>query len=274
MKNYLKVFAAVVFLVSFISCRSTKKFQAAINKKDTLISVEPKISPVDSLSEEANNDLNFLKENKIDFSTFSAKVKVEYEDRNGRQPDVNAFIRLQKDSVLWVSISATFLNIEAFRILITPDNITILNKLEKTVEYKPFSYIESIAHIPLTFAVLQDLLVGNPVYTGDSVVSYRKTENLILVGTIGKYFKNLLTLTSDSRLIQKSKLDDAGLMQNRTADLFYDNYEKHNLYNFATYREITVTEKTKVNIRLTFKQFEFNNELSFSFKVPGNYKIK
>ena len=45
---------------------------------------------------------------------------------------------LQKDSVMWVSISATFLSIEAFRIFITPDTIIILNKLDKTVEYHPF----------------------------------------------------------------------------------------------------------------------------------------
>ena len=274
MKHYLQVLVTVIAVLSMVSCRSTKKFQNAISKKDTSISVIPQVAPGDSLAPEANANLKLLTENKIDFNTFSAKVKVEYEDKNGKQPDVNAFIRLTRDSALWVSISATFLNIEALRVLITPDSIIILNKLDKTVEYQPFSYIESIAHIPLTFSVLQDLLLGNAVYTGDSIVSYKKTSDQILIGTVGNYFKNLLTISSDAKLLQRSKLDDADPQQNRTADLVYNNYEKNNLYNFATYREITVAEKTKVDIRLTFKQFEFNKELSFSFKVPGNYKIK
>ncbi|MEO6136227.1 MAG: DUF4292 domain-containing protein [Ginsengibacter sp.] len=274
MKHYLQVVVTVMIVLSMMSCRSTRKFQTAITKKDTVVSVIPQVTAGDSLELEANADLKSLAEKKIDFNTFSAKAKVEYEDRNGKQPDVNAFIRLKKDSVLWISISATFLNIEALRVLITPDSITILNKLEKTVEYKPFGYIESIAHIPLTFSILQDLLIGNPIFVSDSIVSYRKTENLILIGTIGKYFKNLLTISSDNKLLQRSKLDDADPQQNRTADFIYSDYQNNNLFNFATYREITVAEKSKVDIRLSFKQFEFNKELSFSFKVPGSYKIK
>ena len=126
----------------------------------------------------------------------------------------------------------------------------------------------------MSFARLQNLIVGNPIYRGDSIVSYRKTENHILIGTVGKLFKNLLTISADNNYLEKSKLDDIDLGQNRTADLIYDNYEKNNQFSFATYREITVAEKTKVDIRLTFKQYEFNKELSFPFNIPRNYKTK
>lgn len=274
MKHYLQVAVTVITFLLMMSCRPTRKFQSAITKKDTVVSIIPQFTAGDSLELEAKADLNLLEENKIDFNTFSAKVKVEYEDKNGRQPDVNAFIRLKKDSVLWVSISATFLNIEGVRVLITPASITILNKLEKTVEYQPFSYIESIAHIPLTFSVLQDLILGNPVYIGDSIISYRKTGDGILIGSIGQYFRNLITISSDKKLLERIKLDDPDSQKTRNADLVYNNYENNNLFNFATYREISVAEKSKVDIHLSFKQFEFNKELSFPFKVPGNYKIK
>ena len=112
-----------------------------------------------------------------------------------------------------------FLSIEAFRILITKDTIIILNKLNKSVEYHPFSYIEDIAHIPLNFATLQDIVIGNPVYVGDSIVSYRQTENHILIGTVGEFFKNLLTISADNNHLERSKLDDVDVGQNRTADL-------------------------------------------------------
>ena len=71
-------------------------------------------------------------------------------------------------------------------------SIIIINKFGKTVEHHPFSYIESVAHIPLTFSTLEDLIIGNPIYTGDSIVAYRQTENHILIGTVGKLFKTLL----------------------------------------------------------------------------------
>ncbi len=256
-----------------VGCRSTKKLQTAVNKKDTLITVNPATINIDSVKG-AELVLSDLAKNRINFTTFSAKIKVQYEDSKGKQPDFNAFIRLYKDSILWVSISATFLSVEAFKILITKDSIIIVNKLDKQVEYRPFSYIEEITKIPLNFSTLQDLLIGNPIYVGDSIVNYRKTENHILIATIGKFFKNLITVSADNKLIQRSKLDDLDVNQNRTADITYGEYEKNSNLYFATDREITVAEKTKVDISLSYKQYEFNKELSFRFVIPPNYKTK
>ena len=142
------------------------------------------------------------------------------------------------------------------------------------MEYHSFNYIEEITHIPLNFSTLQDILIGNPIYVGDSVVAYRQTENHILVATVGKFFKNLITVSADNKLIERSKLDDLDVGQNRTADITYSDYEKNNGFYFATGREITVAEKTKVDINLSYKQYEFNKELSFRFIIPPNYKLK
>ena len=265
------VIVLVVYLAS--SCRSTKKLQTALNRKDTaVVSLRANVGP-DSLKN-AYTILDSVENRRINYKTFSAKIKVKYEDQKGQQPDFYAFVRLYKDSVLWISINSSFLSIEAFRILISKDQIIIINKLDKQVEYHPFKYIQRIAHIPLTFSTLQDLVIGNPVYLGDSVVSYRQTENRLMVGTIGHFFKNLLTISADNKLIERSKLDDINVGQNRTADLTYNNYQTVNGYPFSTDRDITVAEKTKVDISLLFKQFEFNKELSFPFSIPRNYKTK
>ncbi|MEJ7822042.1 MAG: DUF4292 domain-containing protein, partial [Chitinophagaceae bacterium] len=250
---------------------STKKLQTAVNKKDTVVSV--KNTSTDPLVT-GKNLLGTLNSNRINFNTFSAKIKVEYEDSKGKQPDVNAIVRMQKDSVIWISINATFLSIEAFRILITKNKVIILNKLKKQVEEHPFSFIEKIAKIPLDFKTLQDLIVGNPIYLGDNVVGYKVTENRILLSTIGKYFKNLITLSANNNLIERSKLDDIDVSLNRTGDLTYANYENKSGVNFATKREITVAEKTKVDIKLDFKQYDFNTALSYPFSIPANFNKK
>ena len=272
MKNIFRVLPAVILLGLFFSCRSTKKLQTAVNKKDTVVRVKNFPSP-DSLKS-GKDLLNTLINKTIDFKTFSAKIKVEYEDAKGKQPDVIANIRMQKDSIIWISINATFLSIEAFRILITKNHVTILNKLQKQVEEHPFSFIENIAKIPLDFKTLQDIIIGNPVFLGDKVVAYKVTENHILLSTVGKYFKNLLTLSSDDNLIERSKLDDLDVTLNRTGDLTYSDYMNKSGSFFSTYREITVAEKTKVDIKLNFKQYDFNTELSYPFTIPKNYKTK
>lgn len=275
MKYWLTLFIGIIFLYASNGCRSTKKLQTAIHRKDTtLVNVSVNLNDSAANLKPAVAILDLLNKDTIDFKTFSAKAKVQYEDHNGKQPDFIAFFRLQKDSLLWVSISSTFLGIEAFRLYITPDTLIILNKLDKSVEYHPFGYLESIAHIPLDFSLLQNILIGNPVYLGDSIVSYRQTENQILIGTVGDYFKNLITLSTGNLHLERIKLDDLDLSKNRTAGLFFDNYEKNTNFDFATFREITVSEKSKVDIRILFKQYEFNKELSFPFAIPRNYKTK
>lgn len=275
MKTRDIIFVGIVFLFTALGCHSTKSLQTAISKKDTSVLKDPVILK-DSSSEKsaAEEALLALNKNKIDFQTFSAKAKIQYEDHNGKQPDFNAFLRLKKDSIIWVSISATFLGIEAFRIYITPDTLLILNKLDKTVERHPFNYLESFSHIPMDFSLLQKILIGNPVYVGDSIVSYRQTENNILIGTVGVFFKNLITLSTGNNHLERIKLDDRDVSQNRTAALLYGGYEKNVGFDFATDREINVSEKSKVDVSIQFKQYEFNKELSFPFAIPHNYKTK
>lgn len=271
MKNVFRILF-IIFIGGMVSCRSTKKLQTAVNKKDTVIGTNNKAA-ADNVNEGAEL-LASVTKNRIDFKTFSAKIKVQYEDAKGKQPDVIANVRMQKDSVIWVSINATFLSIEAFRILITKNQVTILNKLEKKVEVHPFSFIEEMAKIPLDFRTLQDLIIGNPIYVGDKIVSYKKTENRILLSTVGKYFKNLLTLSLSNNLVERSKLDDLDVTLNRTGDLTYGDYENKNNFSFSTYREITVAEKTKVDIILNFKQYDFNTQLDYPFSIPKNYSKK
>ena len=93
-----------------------------------------------------------------------------------------------------------------------------------------------------------------------------------MLATIGKYFKHLLTLNKDDRLVVHSKLDDVDVNRNRTADITYGEYENNNGLPFSTFREITVSEKNKLDIHLNFKQYEFNKDLTITFNIPANYK--
>lgn len=272
MKNVVIFIACLWCLNLMVSCRSTKKLQSAVNKKDTAVQTgKPAAVDTAKLTESIMQN---LRKNHIDFETFSAKIKVEYSDNRGKQPDVNAFVRMKKDSIIWISINATFLNIEAFRILINKDSMWILNKLEKNVEYHSLDYLEEVAKIPLDFNTLQNLIIGNPVFLGKTIVAFRKTENRILISTVDEHFKNLLTLSANDYLVERSKLDDLDVALNRTGDLTYSNYERNAGVNFPTFREITVAEKTKVDILLNFKQYDFNKSLSFPFNIPKNYRAK
>lgn len=263
----------ILFVVFFSSCKSTKKIQAAIAKKDTTAVVIKETTNEDSLNI-IRNAVSEIHKKHTDFKTFSAKIKVDYEDSKGKQPGITAFVRMIKDSVIWISGYATVFNIEAFRAKITTDSVIVIDKINKLVQRRSIDYLQEVTQIPFDFKTLQDLLIGNPVFLTDSVVSYKETETKILLATIDSNFKHLVTLTKPSRHITHSKLDDLDITRNRTADITYDDFEENNGRVFSKEREITVSEKNKLDIQLKYKQYEFDKDVQVNFNIPKNYKSR
>ncbi|WP_153796872.1 DUF4292 domain-containing protein [Foetidibacter luteolus] len=265
----------ILVLLLLASCRPAKKVQrieTSISKKDTSQTVI--IQPNEKVDSNAvvKNILHNVGQNKIDFNTFSAKIKVEYEGKNGSD-QATANIRIQKDSLIWVSLTG-LLGIEGYRLLADKDSVRLMNKLNKTVQYRSISYLQELADIPLDFYSLQDLIMGNPVFLDSNIVSYRSNGKELLVMVTGKLFKNLVTFdTADYRIVH-SKLDDVNTMRNRTCDITYNEFEKVNDFLFSKQRRISVAEKSKLDIDLNFKQYEFDKALSFPFNIPKNYKTK
>lgn len=266
---YLLLLSGMLLL---FSCGSSKKFTSTFPATDSLFN---ETGLADSpLRDSALKDLQTLHDNQIDYRTFSAKIKVNYADANGAQPEGNVVLRLYKDSAIWISLSGSILNLEIYRAFITPDSVTVLNKLDKTVEHLPFRFMEEIAHIPLNFSSLQDLIVGNPLFLNDSITGYQSSEKQTLIATEGELFKNILSLSAGSKLLQTSSLTEKDTTIKRSINLFYGDYDLSGDKPFPASREIIVNDESKIKIALNFKRHEFNNELSLIFNIPANYKIK
>ena len=257
--------SAIIF-----SCRSTKQISKVISPKDSTNIV---LIPIDSLGN-SKEILNEISSHYINFETFSAKIKVEAEDKNGKQPDLIAQVRIIKDSAIWISISATFLNIEVYRLLITPSKVILLNKQDKIVQYRDLDYLSEVIQIPVDFKTMQDLLVGNPVFFPEEITSIKKQDNLILISSSGEYFKHLLTASNDTKLIQQSKLDDVGLNKNSTTTIKYSDYENFAGRLVATSRQIIISEKNKLDVKMKYKQVEFDKDLNVVLNIPRNYTEK
>jgi hypothetical protein len=253
-------------------CRSTKKIQKAISTpaihKDTTgdaaraAALPPRDVHADSME---------VIRQTLDFQTFSGHMHAHYEGSDGKDYEFNAFVHIKKDSMIWVSINAA-LGIEAFRVLITHDSVKILDKLKKIARLRSVSYLQEQIHLPIDFNTLQDLLIGNPIFLDTAhVVYYRREKNGISLFSVGDAFSNLLTLNPDLTA-QHSKLDDTDPLRARTGDMTYGDYDYSGPAPFSTYRKISVAEKSKVDIEISYKQHKFNEALSYSFPIPKNYK--
>jgi hypothetical protein len=261
----------LVALILLASCRSSRKIVTVMTVKDTATVVT---APVESDSARlAHEAMTRVQSTRIDFNTFSAKIKVDYRDSKDRKYDFNAFVRIRKDSIMWVSVIAT-LGIEAFRVRITPDSVIILDKVNKTVQYKAASYLREITQLPGDFQTLQDLIIGNPVFTDAELVAYQDDGGQINMSMIGPFFKHFMTMEKINFDLLLSKLDDTDPARSRTASLEYDAYEPNGKWRFSNIRRVTLAEKTKIDVDLEFKQVEFDKPLSFPFSIPRNYKLK
>ena len=268
-------FFSILFFYGLLilsSCRSTKNIQTAIAKKDTtiaavVVTVDPKADSIRFI----NETFDKLNNNNIDYETFSAKINTDYQGNDGKKHNVTVFVRMKKDSVIWMSVNG-LLGVEGMRVLINKDSVRMLNKLDKEYQSRSLDYLQEVAALPLDLRSMQELIIGNPVFLDAEIKSYSQDGNIVSMLSVGSWFRNLISFHNNDHLILNSKLDDVDVLRNRTCYLNYGDYENKKGVNFSTSRNITVTEKTKLDVKLNFKQYEFNETLSFPFTVPKNYK--
>ena len=272
-----KMIRTVLILITAValitSCRSTRKIQTAISTKKDTVAIQPTSDP-------HADSMRFIKEtysrliaNNIEFETFSAKINTDYQGSDGKKYDVNVFVRMKKDSIIWISVNGA-LGIEGMRALIDKDSVYILNKLDKEYQVRSIAYLQEVAALPLDLHTVQQLLIGNPVFLDSNIISYATDGATVTLLNEGNWFRHLISMNNSDHLILHSKLDDVDPLKSRTCFLTYSDYKNDDGVKFATNRTISVTEKTQLDVKLNFKQYEFNKTLSYPFSVPKNYKRK
>ena len=265
------IYSLLLLVVLVASCRSTRKISSSIGKKDSVTTI---IDPKNSDSAQKVFDAyNKIVKDRIEFTTFQAKMKMDYDDGKKSYKDLNVTLRMKKDSIIWISVTA-LLGIEAVRAIITPDTVVLANKIEGTVQYRTFDYLKEVAKLPVDFSILQDIIIGNKVFLDSNIVAYGVSENMISLTMLGKFFKNFSQFAPADLTLVRSKLDDIDSTQSRSADLGYADYtEVNGGKKFATKRRITVSDKNKLDINIDFKQVQFDIPLTYPFSVK-NLKLK
>lgn len=266
----------VLLAVFFYSCRSGRTVQQTLPVKDTTVATSPPVAVLtpdhahsDSL-EFIRNTYEAVLKNRIGFTSFSGKIDLDYEEAGGKDYNVNVHVRMYKDSVIWISVNA-ILGIEALRVKITTDSVKLLDKQNKIYTARSIAYLQELTALPLDLPALQDLLLGNPVFLDPNIVAYSRKDNTIALQSIGASFTNLFTVNEQEKLVQQSKLDDRDTATKRSCSLLYADYENKKAVNFATRRNIQINDKKKLIIKMDYKQYDFNEKLSFPFPMPKNY---
>lgn len=209
--------------------------------------------------------------NNLDFYTFSGRAKTKIE-LDKKIHDVTLNVRIERDEAIWLSVSA-ILGIEVARVLITPDSVKILNKLQGEYIVKPFAYIYNYTNRDITFETLQDLLMANVssnLLRAADVQVASATDEFIVVG-IKEQLSYQYRINKENRPFN-FMLQEIGGIQNLEA--FYKDYVNTNGYNFPQNIALNIVgENVTLKAQLDYNRVSFNENVEMPFSVPSRYKV-
>lgn len=216
-------------------------------------------------------NINALVAKDLAFNTLSLKGKADL-NINGEENSVTINLRIKKDEKIWFSVTALGGALEVARGIISPDSLLLMNRLQKKVIKKPFSYIHQFTNSQINFGWLQSILVGNTISEFMVEKSGLIQENgvWVLNGTNNSLAYRVLfnTLLKPQELT----LNDAAAAQGLKV-----NYDKYTPVGNALFSSVlkmnSVVGAKKMSIAVEFVKIDHNVAVEFPFTVPKSFEL-
>lgn len=94
------------------------------------------------------------------FEWLTSNLDIQAEGNGMTFDDLSGQLRMRKDSLVWVSVTAT-MGVEVLRAKFTNDSVWIVNRLEKTYLAEPLDSASAQLGMPINLTLLQTLLLDN-----------------------------------------------------------------------------------------------------------------
>jgi len=254
MPHNTSIFSGLLLLLASL-------FFSACRTQAVVTNVAPKKKSVKFL-------LRKIKKNHIDFEWFGTRAKVKF-DTEERKVTAFTKIRMQKDSLIWISIKK--MNIEGARVKITPQTIEVLDRQEHIYIRKPFASIKEDYGLAISFTDLQDLLIGNPIlYKNEKwQAAIEEKRNVLRTPPTQKEVLKIF-LSPASFLLDELR----GSQNNNALSITYSDYEKISGQNIPTKKNIYIDseENGTVEVSIDFNKTELNVPQKVRFNIPDSYR--
>lgn len=261
-KNILNKGILVLLLLTAFGCRT---------RKLTPVVVAPASAAEKITMLNKSEVLKQASGKQASFNTIHLKAKADL-NINKNSNTVTMNIRMQKEKLIWISVSAPIIG-EVARALITPDSIKIINKFESSYTRKPFSYIYQFTSKQVDFKTLQDIFVGNAMMGALSLSSQIDVngEQTHIKGLLSD-LAYLLIFNSNYNLIQ-SNLSDEKASQSLTVNYGdYKNIGEQEIPSAISIKSAAANKNIGMDLQYTY--VGLNESLDFPFSVPKRYTVK
>jgi hypothetical protein len=256
--SYIKLLA-VCFLLIMFGCKA---------KKQLIV----KRVAIDSTTKALDNKiikLNAIRAGQTSFDAFSGKARAKL-DIAGSSNDVTLNIRIKEDHKIWISVTA-IAGIEVARVLITPDSIMVINRMESLYVKKPFSYVNTFAGKEINYKTIESLIIGNaiPELISESAEVTTSPDNIVLTGNLQDLVYKLII--GPGMKATQTILND----QNAGQSLLVNNNAFIQAGGRVLPSQIDITsliKDKKIEVNLHYIKSQFDQPLDYPFSIPPRYK--
>jgi len=252
-------------------------FMVCLSSSATLVSCKAKAKVAGETKKPDENRMTAEKiiknhyANKNDFKTLYIKSNVKYRDDKQSQ-NLTAEIKIKKDDKILVSLR--FLGITMAKALITPSSVSYYEKMGGTYFEGDFSTLSKWLGTDLDYNKVQNILIGQAMDDlskggdyKDSLVEQTYRLEDISKNNIKKYF----FFDKDRFLLNKQEISQ--IAENRKMEVSYSDYKMYNESPIPSDIAINAEQdKGKTEINLGYNTITVNEELTFPYSVPSDYK--
>jgi hypothetical protein len=231
----------------------------------------PSISPSPEISDPGIRALlTQLRNSEPSFREMSARMKTKVTSPSLNQ-SFTTNIRWKKGEKIWMSMS--IIGIEGARVLITPDSIKIMDKLNERYIFKPISYIREKTFVDLSFSDIENLLLGQLIFTDTSKAKYSDKGSSVILTSDGARFLTHILFDKPTKNLQKISVSDKMYVQ--TIESTYENYQPQYGRPFSMDRNIKISSGGQVfELNCKIQSVEFNDNLDYPFTINPGYRIE
>jgi len=212
-----------------------------------------------------------LIENQFSTEWMDARASIKLDSRDFNVGGT-AFIRLERDKRLWVSVKK--FGFEAARALVTPDSFFVLNRLQNEYTAEPLSYIEEKYKMPARFDLLQQVVLGNPIFMDRNLELENTSDGQYHLSGKNNRWESDYWLGQSDFVLRRMRLREPP--DNRVLQVFMDDIRaaEGREASFSHTREVEIESPSTglARIELSFNRLSFSGPVEMPYSVPARFK--
>ncbi|TKG93510.1 DUF4292 domain-containing protein [Puteibacter caeruleilacunae] len=284
MNKMKQIAMGALIMVSFFSCRSVEK-----------IAVVEKVKPMG-----VNRVVANVQDNAFDFSSLEVKRLTVGVENDGKKVSIRGNLKMEKDKFILIYLSK--LNMSVARVLLKPNEVQLVNYLDKTTFKGSYEYLSALLNADLNYHTIQSIIT-NDVFSAKDVTNSKGFKKYSCRVDSGAYVVRSEKKRKISGLMRKEKKlnrymkkkDELDLLvqtllinpqtfkvqQVSIKDLNEDREFKINFEHFVDLEGQFFPDKINANFKSTtsslklkigLSRFVLNKPVSMNFNIPEKFK--